>query len=74
VIIIIFCITQVLVRIRPLNSAEVASQGYNRCLKQESANTVTWLGPPETRFTFDHVACETITQVHILTLWIIECR
>ena len=73
-IIIIFCITQVLVRIRPLNSAEVASQGYNRCLKQESANTVTWLGPPETRFTFDHVSCETITQVHILTLWIIECR
>lgn len=53
---------QVLVRIRPLNGAEVASQGYNRCLKQESAQTVTWLGPPETRFTFDHVACETITQ------------
>ena len=73
-IIIIFCITQVLVRIRPLNSAEVASQGYNRCLKQESANTVTWLGPLETRFAFDHVAYETITQVHILTLWIIECR
>ncbi|XP_057869677.2 kinesin-like protein KIN-12F isoform X1 [Cryptomeria japonica] len=53
---------QVLLRIRPLNSAEVASQGYSRCLKQESAHSITFLGPPETRFTFDHVACETTTQ------------
>eukprot|EP01018_Ginkgo_biloba_P015827 Gb_22755 [translate_table: standard] len=53
---------QVLIRIRPLNSAEIASQGYSRCLKQENSQIVTWLGPPETRFTFDHVACETTTQ------------
>ncbi|KAH9311588.1 hypothetical protein KI387_026623, partial [Taxus chinensis] len=53
---------QVLLRIRPLNGAEVASQGHSRCLKQESAQTITFLGPPETRFTFDHVACEAITQ------------
>ncbi|KAK1439898.1 hypothetical protein QVD17_05723 [Tagetes erecta] len=53
---------QVLIRIRPLNGMEIASQGYNRCLKQESAQSLTWVSQPETRFTFDHVACETIDQ------------
>ncbi|XP_076956292.1 kinesin-like protein KIN-12C [Bidens hawaiensis] len=53
---------QVLIRIRPLNGMEIGSQGYNRCLKQESAQTLTWISQPETRFTFDHVACETIDQ------------
>ncbi|XP_023747565.1 kinesin-like protein KIN-12D [Lactuca sativa] len=53
---------QVLIRIRPLNGMEITSQGYNRCLKQESAQCLTWVGNPETRFTFDHVACETIDQ------------
>ncbi|XP_023769643.1 kinesin-like protein KIN-12D isoform X1 [Lactuca sativa] len=53
---------QVLIRIRPLNNMELSAQGYNRCLKQESAQCLTWLGHPETRFTFDHVACETIDQ------------
>ncbi|XP_057992919.1 kinesin-like protein KIN-12D isoform X2 [Hevea brasiliensis] len=36
--------------------------GYNRCLKQESAQSITWIGQSETRFTFDHVACETVDQ------------
>ncbi|XP_010255107.1 PREDICTED: kinesin-like protein KIN-12D isoform X2 [Nelumbo nucifera] len=53
---------QVLIRIRPLNSMERSSHGYNRCLKQESAQSITWIGQPETRFTFDHVACETVNQ------------
>ncbi|XP_015061958.1 kinesin-like protein KIN-12D isoform X1 [Solanum pennellii] len=53
---------QVLIRVRPLNSMERSTQGYTRCLKQESAQCVTWIGQPETRFTFDHVACETINQ------------
>ncbi|XP_071729979.1 kinesin-like protein KIN-12D [Rutidosis leptorrhynchoides] len=53
---------QVLIRIRPLNNMELSTQGYNRCLKQESAQSLTFLGHPETRFTFDHVACETIDQ------------
>ncbi|XP_052205946.1 kinesin-like protein KIN-12C [Diospyros lotus] len=53
---------QVLIRIRPLSNAEMMSQGYGRCLKQESAQTLVWLGHPETRFTFDHIACETISQ------------
>ncbi|KAK2647075.1 hypothetical protein Ddye_022270 [Dipteronia dyeriana] len=56
---------QVLIRIRPLSTIERVSQGYARCLKQESSQTLLWLGPlghPETRFTFDHVACEIITQ------------
>ncbi|XP_024021248.1 kinesin-like protein KIN-12D isoform X2 [Morus notabilis] len=53
---------QVLIRIRPLNSMERSTNGYNRCLKQESSQTITWVGHPETRFTFDHVACETVDQ------------
>ncbi|KAI3675271.1 hypothetical protein L1987_84859 [Smallanthus sonchifolius] len=53
---------QVLIRIRPLNGMEIGSQGYNRCLKQEGAQSLTWVAQPETRFTFDHVACETIDQ------------
>ncbi|XP_023879431.2 kinesin-like protein KIN-12D [Quercus suber] len=53
---------QVLIRVRPLNSMERSAQGYNRCLKQESAQSITWIGQPETRFTFDHVACETVDQ------------
>ncbi|KAF9674332.1 hypothetical protein SADUNF_Sadunf10G0116300 [Salix dunnii] len=53
---------QVLIRIRPLSNIEKVSQGYGRCLKQESGHTLLWLGHPETRFTFDHVSCETISQ------------
>ncbi|XP_009785936.1 kinesin-like protein KIN-12D [Nicotiana sylvestris] len=53
---------QVLIRMRPLNNMERSTNGYNRCLKQESAQCITWIGQPETRFTFDHVACETINQ------------
>nr|KAJ0217179.1 hypothetical protein LSAT_V11C300131330 [Lactuca sativa] len=46
-----------------LNNMELSAQGYNRCLQQETAQCLTWVGHPETRFTFDHVACETIDQV-----------
>ncbi|KAF9600599.1 hypothetical protein IFM89_011128 [Coptis chinensis] len=53
---------QVLIRVRPLNSMERNSQGYSRCLKQESAQSIAWIGQLETRFTFDHVACETVNQ------------
>lgn len=57
-----YCV-QVLIRIRPLNNIEKLSQGYDRCLRQESAQTLVWVGHPETRFTFDHIACETLSQV-----------
>ncbi|KAH7676329.1 Plus-end-directed kinesin ATPase protein [Dioscorea alata] len=53
---------QILIRVRPMNSAELGSQGNTRCLVQESSQTVAWTGHPDTRFTFDHVACETISQ------------
>ncbi|KAL5713441.1 hypothetical protein ACHQM5_015513 [Ranunculus cassubicifolius] len=53
---------QVLIRVRPLNSMERSSYAYSRCLKQESAQSIAWIGQPETRFTFDHVACETVNQ------------
>ncbi|XP_057787421.1 kinesin-like protein KIN-12D [Salvia miltiorrhiza] len=53
---------QVLIRIRPLNNMEKSSFGFSRCLKQETAQSITWIGQPETRFMFDHVACEGIDQ------------
>jgi hypothetical protein len=59
------CCVQVLIRIRPLSNMEKLSQGNGRCLKQESAQTLVWLGHPETRFTFDHIGCETLSQVHV---------
>ncbi|KAK2665172.1 hypothetical protein Ddye_003746 [Dipteronia dyeriana] len=59
---------QVLLRVRPLNSMEKSTQGYTRCLKQESAQSITWIGQPETRFTFDHVACETVDQEMIFRM------
>ncbi|RLM86547.1 phragmoplast orienting kinesin-1-like [Panicum miliaceum] len=53
---------QVLIRIRPISDAENATHGHKRCLLQDSSKTLSWTGPPETMFTFDHVACETISQ------------
>ncbi|KAM0906318.1 hypothetical protein ACQ4PT_016828 [Festuca glaucescens] len=53
---------QVVIRVRPLNNMEKNTHGYNRCLKQESAQRITWIGQPETLFTFDHVACEGVNQ------------
>ncbi|URE45943.1 KISc [Musa troglodytarum] len=52
----------VVIRVRPLSSTEKSLQGLHRCLKQESAHNISWIGQPETRFTFDYVACETINQ------------
>ena len=48
---------------QPFNSVEKSTDGYSPCLKQDSAESITWSGEPETRFTFDHVACETVDQV-----------
>ncbi|XP_054821452.1 kinesin-like protein KIN-12C [Prosopis cineraria] len=56
---------QVLIRIRPLNNIEKFSQGHGRCLRQETAQTLVWVGHPETRFTFDHIACETLSQENL---------
>lgn len=56
-------VIQVLIRTRPINKAEMASQGFMRCLRQDSPQTITWLGQPESRFTFDHVAGDIVTQV-----------
>ncbi|XP_074292924.1 kinesin-like protein KIN-12D isoform X2 [Silene latifolia] len=53
---------QVIIRVRPLNGNEKTMYGYNRCVKQDSAHCITWIPQPETRFTFDHVACETVDQ------------
>lgn len=56
---------QVLVRTRPVSSSEASATSFTRCIKQDSPHTITWLGHPETRFTFDHVAGESVTQVLI---------
>ncbi|XP_072997760.1 kinesin-like protein KIN-12E isoform X2 [Typha latifolia] len=53
---------QVLIRIRPINVSESTLHGYNRCLTQENSQTLTWTGHPESRFTFDNIACETMSQ------------
>ncbi|XP_024313758.1 kinesin-like protein KIN-12E isoform X3 [Brachypodium distachyon] len=53
---------QVLVRMRPISAAESSAHGQKRCLMQDSPKTLSWTGHPETMFTFDHVACETISQ------------
>ncbi|AES92050.2 kinesin motor domain protein [Medicago truncatula] len=36
-----------------------------KVFEQESAQTMVWLGHPETRFTFDHIACETLSQENL---------
>ncbi|XP_020084870.1 kinesin-like protein KIN-12G [Ananas comosus] len=53
---------QVVIRIRPLSSSEVTLQGHNRCVRQENCQTLTWIGHPESRFTFDLVADEHVSQ------------
>ncbi|XP_057956385.1 kinesin-like protein KIN-12E [Malania oleifera] len=53
---------QVIIRIRPLSSFEISLQGYNKCVRQESCQTITWTGHPESRFTFDVVADEYVSQ------------
>ncbi|KAK1311494.1 Kinesin-like protein KIN12B [Acorus calamus] len=53
---------QVVIRVRPLSSSEISVQGHNRCIRQDSGQTITWSGHPESRFTFDHVADENVSQ------------
>lgn len=57
---------QVIIRIRPLSSPEISVQGYGKCVRQESCQTITWTGHPESRFTFDIVADENVTQVNFI--------
>ncbi|CAM6042219.1 unnamed protein product [Sphagnum compactum] len=59
---------QVVIRLRPINILEASTQGFNRCVKQESAHCISWVGQPESRFTFDHVASEYITQEKLFTV------
>ncbi|KAK8963963.1 Kinesin-like protein KIN12B [Platanthera guangdongensis] len=53
---------QVIIRLRPLNSSEISLQGHNRCVRQDNYQAVTWTGHPESRFTFDLVADEHVSQ------------
>ncbi|XP_027344128.1 kinesin-like protein KIN-12E [Abrus precatorius] len=53
---------QVIIRMRPLSNAEISVQGCGKCVKQESCQTITWSGHPESRFTFDLVADENVSQ------------
>ncbi|KAF3439497.1 hypothetical protein FNV43_RR17775 [Rhamnella rubrinervis] len=56
---------QVIIRIRPLSGTEISLQGYGKCVRQESCQTVTWTGHPESRFTFDLVADENVSQENL---------
>ncbi|CAN6322593.1 unnamed protein product [Urochloa humidicola] len=53
---------QVVIRIRPLSGSEISLQGQKRCVRQDSSQSLTWTGHPESRFTFDLVADEHVTQ------------
>ncbi|KAF2322403.1 hypothetical protein GH714_013865 [Hevea brasiliensis] len=53
---------QVIIRIRPLSSSEISLQGHSKCVRQESCQTISWTGHPESRFTFDLVADESVSQ------------
>lgn len=56
---------QVIIRVRPLSNSEISVQGNSRCVKQDSSQTITWTGHPESRFTFDFVADENVSQVNL---------
>ncbi|KAG0605936.1 hypothetical protein M758_9G099600 [Ceratodon purpureus] len=56
---------QVILRTRPISTSESAVKGFSRCVRQENSHSITWIGQPETRFTFDHVAGEHITQENL---------
>ncbi|KAJ1400041.1 P-loop containing nucleoside triphosphate hydrolase [Sesbania bispinosa] len=53
---------QVIIRMRPLSNTEISLQGHAKCVRQESCQTITWTGHPESRFTFDLVADENVSQ------------
>ncbi|KAF5937571.1 hypothetical protein HYC85_025077 [Camellia sinensis] len=53
---------QVIIRVRPMSSSEISLQGYSRCVRQDSCQSITWTGHPESRFTFDVVADENVSQ------------
>lgn len=61
---------QVIIRVRPLSSSEISLQGRSSCVRQESSQTITWTGHPESRFTFDIVADENVSQVHNHSLYL----
>ncbi|KAJ9189117.1 hypothetical protein P3X46_000448 [Hevea brasiliensis] len=56
---------QVIIRIRPLSGSEISLHGYSKCVRQESSQTITWTGHPESRFTFDLVADESVSQENL---------
>ncbi|PSR95444.1 Kinesin-like protein [Actinidia chinensis var. chinensis] len=59
---------QVIIRIRPLSTSEISLQGNSKCVRQDSFQTITWSGHPESRFTFDLVADENVSQETLFKL------
>ncbi|KAF2299875.1 hypothetical protein GH714_005371 [Hevea brasiliensis] len=51
-----------LIRIRALSSVRIHRSGTITMCRQESSQTITWTGHPESRFTFDLVADESVSQ------------
>ncbi|KAL9322602.1 hypothetical protein ACSQ67_010655 [Phaseolus vulgaris] len=58
-------VSSVIIRMRPLSNSEISVQGHGKCVRQESCQTITWSGPPESRFTFDAVADENVSQENL---------
>ncbi|CAL5432481.1 unnamed protein product [Camellia sinensis] len=59
----------VIIKVRPLSSSDISLQGYSRCVRQDSCQTITWTGHPESRFTFDVVADENVSQEKLYWKW-----
>ncbi|GFZ13069.1 P-loop containing nucleoside triphosphate hydrolases superfamily protein [Actinidia rufa] len=59
---------QVIIRIRPLSTSEISLQGNSTCVRQDSFQTITWSGHPESQFTFDLVADENVSQETLFKL------
>ncbi|CAL1403728.1 unnamed protein product [Linum trigynum] len=53
---------QVIIRMRPLSGSEISQQGHKTCVRRENPQVISWTGPPESRYTFDLVADETVSQ------------
>ncbi|CAI0447596.1 unnamed protein product, partial [Linum tenue] len=53
---------QVIIRMRPLSGSEISQQGHKTCVRRESPQVIAWTGPPESRYTFDLVADENVSQ------------
>ncbi|XP_026399329.1 kinesin-like protein KIN-12E [Papaver somniferum] len=59
---------KVVIRIRPLSNSEISIEGLNKCVRKDNTHTITWTGHPDSRYTFDLVADENVTQENLFNV------